>query len=113
MERAADSPSFSVSFLAQAAAGASFADELIRGPQAIAGEWGHMSINPDGPVCYCGQRGCIETYISGSGVEARYAERCGEMRSLNCGKLRAPRAKGRGGHAGVLSQLWQGHGEPD
>jgi fructokinase len=56
--------------------------ELIKGPQAIAGEWGHMSINPDGPLCYCGQRGCVETYISGSGVEARYAERYGEKRSF-------------------------------
>ena len=56
--------------------------ELIKGPQAIAGEWGHMSINPEGPVCYCGQRGCIETYISGSGVEARYAERYGEKQSF-------------------------------
>ncbi len=55
---------------------------LIKGPQAIAGEWGHMSINPDGPLCYCGQRGCVETYISGSGVEARYAERYREKRSF-------------------------------
>ena len=39
-------------------------------------------INPDGPLCYCGQRGCVETYISGSGVEARYAERHGEKRSF-------------------------------
>jgi len=46
--------------------------EVITGPQAIAGEWGHMSINPDGPLCYCGQRGCVETYISGGGLEARY-----------------------------------------
>ena len=56
--------------------------ELLKGPRAIAGEWGHMSINPDGPLCYCGQRGCVETYISGSGVEARYAERYGEKRSF-------------------------------
>jgi fructokinase len=56
--------------------------ELITGPQAIAGEWGHTSINPDGPVCFCKQRGCIETYISGGGVEARYAERYGEKRSF-------------------------------
>ncbi len=56
--------------------------ELIKGPQSIAGEWGHMSINPDGPLCYCGQRGCVETYISGSGVEARYAEKYGEKRSF-------------------------------
>jgi fructokinase len=36
-----------------------------------------MSINPDGPTCYCGQRGCVETYISGGGLEARYAEKYG------------------------------------
>lgn len=54
--------------------------EVITGPQAIAGEWGHTSINPDGPLCYCGQRGCVETYISGGGAEARYAERYGVKR---------------------------------
>jgi fructokinase len=54
--------------------------EVITGPQGIAGEWGHMSIVPDGPLCYCGQRGCVETYISGGGLEARYAERFGEKR---------------------------------
>jgi fructokinase len=54
--------------------------EVITGPQAIAGEWGHMSINPDGPLCYCGQRGCVETFISGGGLEVRYAEQFGEKR---------------------------------
>ena len=56
--------------------------EVITGPQAIAGEWGHMSIAPDGPLCYCGQRGCVETYISGGGLEARYAEQFGVKRSF-------------------------------
>ena len=56
--------------------------EVITGPQAIAGEWGHMSIAPDGPLCYCGQRGCVETYISGGGLEARYAEQFGKKRSF-------------------------------
>jgi len=51
--------------------------EVITGPQAIAGEWGHTSIDPNGPSCYCGQRGCVETFISGGGTEARYAERFG------------------------------------
>jgi len=54
--------------------------EVITGPQAIAGEWGHMSIAPDGPLCYCGQRGCVETFISGGGLEARYAEQFGSKR---------------------------------
>lgn len=48
--------------------------EVIVGRQAIAGEWGHMSLAPDGPHCYCGKRGCVETYISGGGAEARYKE---------------------------------------
>jgi fructokinase len=51
--------------------------EIIVGRQAIAGEWGHMSINPAGPKCYCGQRGCVETFISGGGAEALYAEQFG------------------------------------
>lgn len=51
--------------------------EVIVGKQAIAGEWGHMSITPDGPACYCGKRGCVETYISGGGAEARYEEKFG------------------------------------
>ena len=52
------------------------------GPQAIGGEWGHMSIDPNGPKCYCGANGCIETYISGGGLTRRYAERYGEARPL-------------------------------
>lgn len=56
--------------------------EVITGPQAIAGEWGHISIDPNGPQCYCGQRGCVETYISGGGAEARYAEQYGGKRSF-------------------------------
>jgi len=56
--------------------------EVIVGRQAIAGEWGHMSINPDGPLCYCGQRGCVESYISGGGLEARYAGQFGVKKSF-------------------------------
>lgn len=56
--------------------------EVFTGPQAIAGEWGHMSIDPHGPLCYCGQRGCVETYISGGGLEKRYAEKFGRARPL-------------------------------
>lgn len=42
------------------------------GHLGIAGEWGHMSIDPHGPDCYCGSRGCVETFISGGGLEKRY-----------------------------------------
>lgn len=56
--------------------------DVFTGPQAIAGEWGHMCIDPHGPLCYCGQRGCTETFISGGGLEKRYAERYGMKRPL-------------------------------
>lgn len=56
--------------------------EVITGPQGIAGEWGHMSIDPNGPKCYCGQLGCVETFISGGGLEARYTEQFGIKKQL-------------------------------
>jgi len=54
------------------------ADEVLGGANAIAGEWGHNTLPwPDadewpGPLCYCGRRGCIEMFLSGSGLQAAY-----------------------------------------
>jgi fructokinase len=56
--------------------------EVLTGPQGIAGEWGHMSINPHGPLCYCGHRGCVETFISGGGLQNRYAEQFGVKKTF-------------------------------
>jgi len=48
------------------------------GANAIAGEWGHNGLpwpgadEWPGPLCYCGKRGCIETFASGSGLQAAY-----------------------------------------
>lgn len=53
------------------------------GLQSIAGEWGHTVIDPAGPACYCGARGCVETFISGSGLENRFAERAGSRRPVD------------------------------
>jgi len=52
---------------------------LLAGPNAIAGEWGHNPLpwpgddERPGPSCYCGQRGCIETFLSGPGLTGDYA----------------------------------------
>ena len=43
--------------------------KVIKGVHGIAGEWGHFSVDPMGDKCYCGNLGCVETKISGSGVE--------------------------------------------
>jgi len=56
--------------------------EVINGLQAIAGDWGHMSMDPNGPECYCGRRGCVETFISGGGLQRRYAREHGAERTL-------------------------------
>ena len=49
--------------------------KLISGLQSIAGEWGHTFISSNGETCQvCGKIGCIETFISGSGMEKQYFE---------------------------------------
>ncbi len=51
---------------------------VLNGRNGVAGEWGHTALpwmRPEefpGPVCYCGLRGCIETWISGTGLEDDY-----------------------------------------
>jgi len=54
---------------------------LWPGPQHIAGEWGHHRLEPDGPECYCGQRGCVETMLAGPALETAYRETRGEPAS--------------------------------
>lgn len=52
---------------------------VIEGRNRIAGEWGHNPMPwPDnderpGPPCYCGRKGCIETFLSGPGLSRTYA----------------------------------------
>jgi fructokinase len=48
------------------------------GPQHVAGEWGHHRLADDGPPCYCGQRGCVETFLSGPALERAYREAGGD-----------------------------------
>ncbi|MBN1225783.1 MAG: ROK family protein [Deltaproteobacteria bacterium] len=45
---------------------------VLQGQHGIAGEWGHFSIDPLGERCYCGNKGCVETKISGTGVSRAF-----------------------------------------
>ena len=53
---------------------------VLTGPNAIAGEWGHMPLpwprddERPGPSCYCGKRGCVETFLSGPGLALDYRQ---------------------------------------
>lgn len=56
----------------------------LEGVNAIAGEWGHNPLpwprdgERPGPACYCGKRGCIETFLSGPGLGRDHEEATGE-----------------------------------
>lgn len=52
--------------------------ELQRGTNGFAGEIGHMVVDPAGPPCPCGRRGCWERYASGSGLGWLAGARRGE-----------------------------------
>lgn len=43
-------------------------DRLLLGWRGLAGELGHVTIDPNGPICSCGQRGHIEAFASGTGI---------------------------------------------
>jgi fructokinase len=53
--------------------------QVLTGPNAIAGEWGHNPLpwptdaERPGPACYCGRSGCIETYLSGPALVADFS----------------------------------------
>jgi predicted NBD/HSP70 family sugar kinase len=49
--------------------------EVVRGRDQTAGEFGHIPMVPDGPVCLCGARGCWEVYTSNIATLSRYLGR--------------------------------------
>jgi fructokinase len=57
---------------------------VLNGANAIAGEWGHNPLpwprddERPGPACYCGRHGCIETWLSGPGMERDHLEKTGD-----------------------------------
>jgi len=72
--------------------------KVHQGRMAIAGEWGHHTLYPEGNQCYCGRKGCVESYISGPSLEKRWTELTGETKSLpeiiaKAGKLSKDKAK--------------------
>ena len=59
--------------------------KVLTGAHSVTGEWGHNPLPSPGPhegehapPCYCGKRGCIETWCSGPALESRYHKRTGK-----------------------------------
>jgi len=80
----------------------------LSGANLIAGEWGHNPLpwlTPDeqpGPPCYCGKRGCVETWLSGPGFERDHAEHAGLTMSGR--EIARAAASGDGGAVATLAR---------
>ena len=67
--------------------GVSIHKQVHAGPNGLGGEWGHNPLplqhedEYPGPVCYCGRRGCLELWISGSGLERDYLGMTAQQRT--------------------------------
>jgi len=72
-------------------------NELVYGHSGFAGEIGHIIVRPEGRQCGCGRYGCLETYVSGTGLKrtvskllAKYSY-SSELRSIPFNKMSAKR----------------------
>ena len=65
--------------------------EVVRGQAHTAGEFGHVSLDPNGPECVCGQRGCWEALAGNAATVARYTD-----------TVRAERARANGARRSVI-----------
>ena len=70
-------------------------DRVLEGPQRIGGEWGHNPLPWPGPECFCGKRGCLETFVSGPGLVRDHEMATGE--ALSTHEIAARAAEGQVG----------------
>jgi glucokinase len=64
---------------------------LLRGAQGAAGELGHVTIDPTGPRCGCGNHGCLEALASGTAIQRRAREVANERPNSPLGRLASER----------------------
>jgi fructokinase len=81
---------------------------LLDGPRGIGGEWGHnplpwtTSDEYPGPQCWCGRKGCLETWVSGPGMAADHARVTGETHTAI--EIAARASAGNGAAMATLSR---------
>lgn len=77
-----------------------FDGRLVDGPNAIGGEWGHNPLpwpkgdEHPGPLCWCGRAGCLEQWVSGTGLAADHLRRTGEDTTADAIAARAAAGDG-------------------
>ncbi|MHC4470707.1 MAG: ROK family protein [Planctomycetota bacterium] len=81
---------------------------VLTGVNAVAGEWGHNPLpwprddERPGPECYCGMRGCVETFLSGPGMRRDHERATGE--TLDPAEIAARAAEGDAAAADTLAR---------
>jgi glucokinase len=60
---------------------------LLRGAQGAGGELGHVTLDPEGPQCGCGNYGCLEALASGTAIQRRAREVANERPGSALGRL--------------------------
>lgn len=63
--------------------------DLMRGFASSAGEWGHVKVGRDGPLCRCGARGCLEAYVGADAILRRWRDAGGSPDGLGWRALTA------------------------
>lgn len=84
-------------------AGAMLMDGRPYAGDGYAGEIGHMQINPDGPTCGCGGRGCLEVYAAASWIGRHYTERANAQAAVTAAEVSARAAAGDP----LAAEIWQ------
>ncbi len=89
--------------------------KALAGAQGIAGEFGHTPLAPmmeeefPGLECWCGRRGCLETYVSGTGFSRDYGLRIGKAHSFSASEILALDDEiSRATYAAYVSRLGRG-----
>jgi len=53
--------------------------KVYTGSRGFASEYGHMTLDPNGPLCHCGKKGCLEVFVGSYGLSSRYEILSGEQ----------------------------------
>ncbi len=78
---------------------------LVRGLGGMAGEFGHVPVDPEGPLCGCGKRGCWEVFASNRAALRYYLESGGDAGVVRFGELLDRADGGDGRAAGALEAM--------
>jgi len=85
------------------AAGVVLNGQLHRGVNGLAGEVGHITVNPQGERCACGQTGCLETIVAGPGI-VRQARQAG-LAVTHAGEVYAAASQGHPSAQAIVQQV--------